>query len=103
MLRCGVLAWLVVVGCTYDTTLVPCGDKLCPTGSMCLAAGVCSFPQPDADGDLIPDAMDNCPSVANPTQVDIDRDGIYGDSMTVTEFSLTQFQPGTACPPTVFR
>ena len=29
----------------------------------------------DADGDGVPDASDNCPSVANPAQVDVDADG----------------------------
>lgn len=31
---------------------------------------------PDSDGDGIPDDFDNCPNVANPTQLDSDGDGI---------------------------
>jgi hypothetical protein len=36
-------------------------------------------PAPDGDGDGIPDASDNCPSVSNPDQADIDHDGV-GDA-----------------------
>ncbi|MGQ0619172.1 MAG: choice-of-anchor Q domain-containing protein [Panacagrimonas sp.] len=35
--------------------------------------------EPDDDGDGVPDAMDNCPSVVNPGQTDTDEDGI-GDA-----------------------
>lgn len=37
---------------------------------------ICGIPQPDADGDTIPDSSDNCPNTANADQSDIDGDGI---------------------------
>jgi hypothetical protein len=40
----------------------------------------------DADGDYIPDALDNCPNVQNPDQADSDGDGI-GDACMVYQDS----------------
>ena len=40
---------------------------------------------PDTDGDGIPDAEDNCPSVSNPDQLDSDTDG-YGDACDNCDF-----------------
>jgi PKD domain/Thrombospondin type 3 repeat len=37
------------------------------------------FSPPDADGDGVPDATDNCPQVSNSSQADVDQDGI-GDA-----------------------
>src|SRR4029434_1988638 len=36
----------------------------------------------DSDGDGIPDAQDNCPTLANPSQADCDDDGI-GDACAI--------------------
>ena len=43
-----------------------------------------SLIQSDGDGDYIPDALDNCPSVQNPEQTDADGDG-HGDSCPVVQ------------------
>lgn len=42
---------------------------------LLLAFGLPCVP-PDADGDGVPDAVDNCPDAYNPTQADTDADGI---------------------------
>jgi hypothetical protein len=39
----------------------------------------CIPPTPESDGDGVPDSVDNCPSVPNPSQANLDGDGL-GDA-----------------------
>lgn len=48
-------------------------------GDFILRASIDNFEVPDADGDGVPDDIDNCQSVANPNQVDSNADG-YGNA-----------------------
>ncbi len=50
----------------------------CPQDNLKLSPGVCGCgtPDVDVDQDAIFDCLDNCPALANPTQVDSDEDGV---------------------------
>jgi hypothetical protein len=51
----------------------------CPSGSTCIPTRVTAVAPPDADGDGVPDDVDNCPDMSNPDQADGDHDGV-GDA-----------------------
>jgi photosystem II stability/assembly factor-like uncharacterized protein len=70
---------------------VRCDDGELCTDDACLTTGVCenrficvstttsttsTTLFPDGDGDGVPDSTDNCPALANPTQTDLDADGL---------------------------
>jgi photosystem II stability/assembly factor-like uncharacterized protein len=64
----------------------PCTADTCLTSGVCEHRTICAptttttttttLPCPDADGDGVCDAVDNCPSVPNPNQRDLDGDGL---------------------------
>jgi Tol biopolymer transport system component len=51
----------------------------CPAGTTCDTSAPIVPASPDADGDGVPDQLDNCPTVANADQTDTDQDGV-GDA-----------------------
>ena len=73
-----------------DADGVPDGNE--PAFCRCRAGatdadgdGLCDDAWPiDADADVVPDRLDNCPGVSNPTQEDVDGDGT-GDACEATE------------------
>jgi len=63
--------------CTGDPI---CCDSACEAGDYC-PGGICETCEnpPDSDGDGVPDASDNCPTTANPDQINYDGDG-FGEA-----------------------
>ena len=69
-------------------------------GGLCDAGAVERSPDPvlDADGDGVLDAGDNCPSVANPGQDDVDGDAL-GDACDATDDRPQPTPPPPPPPP----
>ncbi len=51
-------------------------DNVTINGTLADAVYDFELPPPDADGDGVPDASDNCPTIANADQADSDNDGL---------------------------
>jgi Thrombospondin type 3 repeat len=84
----------------WNTSFVGFYTAPCPGGTFCRdtawtpftpairiqAIPACTGGGPDTDGDGVCDAVDNCPTVANPGQADLDNDGV-GDACDTNDAS----------------
>lgn len=73
---------------TYAGACDSLGSVALELGESATCSVTATFDEPDADGDTVPDELDNCPGVANPDQADIDGDG-EGDACE--PFSFPEF------------
>ena len=87
-----------VAGCVLVETLGANGQPTAGTPAILRFSNVVghfstwavAIVTPDADGDGVPDAEDNCPQTANPDQADTDNDGM-GDACDTPSYSFTGF------------
>lgn len=63
------------LGIPLDCAGVPNGTAFIDDCGTCAGGTTGVVPNPDADGDLVADCIDNCPGVSNPGQEDFDGDG----------------------------
>ena len=70
-------------------------DANCPGKIPCVSAVIVPA-SGDFDNDGIPDAIDNCPKVANPDQADLDKDGV-GDACDLQTCGKNGVEGSEAC------
>ncbi len=101
------LRWGTTYNFRFDANAAPTSGTITlgrykSGGTRTVTASVPGAGAPDADGDGIPDASDNCPTVPNPSQADADSDGIGDACDTCTDTDGDGFGnpgfPANTCP-----